>query len=172
MIHIVLFQPEIPGNTGNILRTAMASGCTVDLIEPLGFSLEDKYLRRSGMDYIKDCEMHRYPYWDTFEATVQGPMVFLTRYGRKPPSSFDFTDDGRNLYLVFGKESTGVDKRILKRHLDTCLRLPMIETARSLNLSNAVAVTVYEVLRQRGYPGLSFSEQLKGESFLEDLELD
>lgn len=172
MIHIVLFEPEIPGNTGNIFRTALATGCVVDLIEPLGFSLEDKYLRRSGMDYIRDCTYYRHSSWEEFEKTVTGPMVFLTRYGKRPPSAHDFRDTGQDLYLVFGKESTGVDKHILKQHLNDCLRLPMVSGARSLNLSNTVAVTVYEVLRQREYQGLSRSEQLKGESFLEDLELD
>lgn len=172
MIHIVLFEPEIPGNTGNIIRTAMATGCVLDLIEPLGFSMEDKYLRRSGMDYIRECDIRIHKNWEEFESTVSGPLFFLTRYGKRPPSGFDFTDDRQNLYLVFGKESTGVDKRILKNHLDTCMRLPMIAGARSLNLSNTVAIAVYEVLRQKGYPGLSLTDQLKGETYLENLDLD
>lgn len=172
MIHVVLYEPEIPGNTGNIIRTCMAAGCVLHLIEPLGFSLEDKYLRRSGMDYIRDCDIRIHPDWPSFASQVTGPMFFLTRYGRRPPSDFDFASLQGDIYLVFGKESTGIDKRILKDHLDTCMRLPMKADARSLNLSNTAAIVIYEVLRQQGYPGLSFTEQLKGETFLEDLELD
>ena len=172
MIHIVLFEPEIPGNAGNIIRTAMATNSVLHLIEPLGFSLDDKHLRRAGMDYAKDADIRQYPCWEAFEKTVDGPMYFITRYGKRPPDQIDMHDSSKNIYLVFGKESTGVDKRILKRHLDALYRLPMVEDARSLNLSNCVAIVVYEALRQQGYPGLAFHEVLKGEDWLEDLELD
>ncbi|WP_273235606.1 tRNA (cytidine(34)-2'-O)-methyltransferase [Ileibacterium valens] len=170
MIHIVLFEPEIPGNTGNIIRTSMAFNCKLHLIEPLGFSLDEKHLRRSGMDYIKDADIEIHPNWEDFD--MKNPSkykYFMTRYGKKTPSEFDFAfiDENEEIYLVLGKESTGIDKQILKNHLDTCMRLPMVENARSLNLSNCAAIIVYEVLRQRGYPGLSGVEVLKGSDFLE-----
>lgn len=172
MIHIVLFEPEIPGNTGNIIRTAMATGSVVHLIKPMGFSLEDKYLRRSGMDYIKEADIRVHENWQDFRSQAQGNFFYMTRYGKKSPDSFDFGQLEGDIYLVFGKESTGIDKRILKGNLERCFRLPMVADARSLNLSNCVAIVVYEVLRQQGYPGLARHEVLKGEDFLEDLPLD
>ena len=173
MIHVVLYEPEIPGNTGNIIRTCMATGSRLHLIEPLGFSLDEKHLRRSGMDYIRDADIHIHPNWDAFlQENPHASMYFMTRYGKKAPSDFDFTKEPGDIYLVLGKESTGIDKSILKGHLETCMRLPMIANARSLNLSNCIAIVVYEVLRQLGYPGLSGHEQLKGEDFLENYSGD
>lgn len=172
MLHVVLFEPEIPGNTGNIIRTCMAANCRLHLIEPLGFSLDEKHLRRSGMDYIKDADIHIYKNWQAFEAANPGSYYFMSRYGKKAPSEFDFASDPDEIYLVLGKESTGVDKKILKAHLDRLMRLPMVANARSLNLANCAAICVYEVLRQLEYPGLARSEQLKGENWLENLELD
>lgn len=173
MIHIVLYEPEIPGNTGNIIRTAMAFNCRLHLIEPLGFSLDEKHLRRSGMDYIKDADIEIHPSWEDFEKkNPSRQKYFMTRYGKKAPSEFDFASipDDEDIYLVLGKESTGIDKKILKGNLEHCMRLPMVANARSLNLSNCAAIIVYEVLRQRGYPGLSDVEVLKGEDFLETFE--
>ena len=170
MIHVVLYEPEIPQNTGNIIRTCMATNSILHLIEPLGFSLDEKHLRRSGMDYIKDAKIYIHKSWDDFvKENPSDHYYFMTRYGHRPPTSFDFTKEKGDIYLVLGKESTGVDKYILKDHLDTCMRLPMVANARSLNLSNCTAIVVYEVLRQLGYPGLSWNEELKGEDFLESL---
>lgn len=168
MVNLVLFEPEIPGNTGNIFRTCMAWNLRLHLIEPMGFSLDDKQLRRAGMDYIRDADYQIYPNWQAFEEANPGTYYFMTRYGKRAPDSFDFTKD-ENIYLVLGKESTGVDKAILRKHLDTCMRLPMVPDARSLNLSNCAAIVAYEALRQRGFPGLSATECLKGEDFLESL---
>ncbi len=173
MIHIVLFEPEIPGNTGNIIRTCMATNTKLHLIEPLGFSLDEKHLRRAGMDYIKDTDIQIYKNWDAFvQANPADHYFYMTRYGKKAPSEFDFSKETEDIYIVLGKESTGIDKAILQGHLETCMRLPMVATARSLNLSNCAAIIVYEVLRQLNYPNLSNSEQLKGENWLEELELD
>lgn len=170
MIHVVLYEPEIPQNTGNIIRTCMATNSILHLIEPLGFSLDEKHLRRSGMDYIKDAKIYIHKSWDDFvKENPSDHYYFMTRYGHRPPTSFDFTKEKGDIYLVLGKESTGIDKHILKDHLDTCMRLPMVANARSLNLSNCTAIVVYEVLRQLGYPGLSWNEELKGEDFLESL---
>ena len=172
MIHVVLYEPEIPGNTGNIIRTCMATNSRLHLIEPLGFSLDEKHLRRSGMDYIKDADIHIHKNWDDFlKENPNKHYYFMTRYGKKAPSEFDFRKEEGDIYLVLGKESTGVAKEILVDHLDTCMRLPMVANARSLNLSNCAAIVVYEVLRQLDYPGLSVHEELKGEDFLEELNL-
>lgn len=173
MLHVVLYEPEIPGNTGNIIRTCMATNSRLHLIEPLGFSLDEKHLRRSGMDYIKEADIHIHKNWDEFKAkNPSNHYYFMTRYGHKAPSQFDFSSIDEDIYLVLGKESTGVDKKILKDHLDTCMRLPMVANARSLNLSNCAAIIVYEVLRQKNYEGLAFDEQLKGEDWLENLNVD
>ena len=168
MINVVLFEPEIPQNTGNIMRTCVASGCMLHLIKPLGFSLDEKAIRRSGMDYRKDLDYKVYENYDEFKALNEGFFVYMTRYGKKTHCSFDYKVE-ENIYLVFGKESTGIDKSILKGNLVQCARLPMVSSARSLNLSNTVAICVYEVLRQKEYANLCFHEELKGEDFLQDL---
>ena len=167
MIHVVLYEPEIPGNTGNIIRTCMATGSILHLIEPLGFSMDEKHLRRAGMDYVLQADIRKYENWESFtKANPANHYYYMTRYGKKAPSDFDFTKEEGDIYIVLGKESTGIDREILKGHQETCMRLPMIKDARSLNLSNCAAIIVYEVLRQLDYPGLSHKEWLKGEDFL------
>lgn len=167
MLHVVLYEPEIPQNTGNIMRTCMASNCCLHMIKPLGFSLDEQHLRRAGMDYVKDLDYRMYDNWADF--TAKNPSdnyYYMTRYGKKAPSGFDFTSCDGDIYLVLGKESTGIPKAILAGQLDHCMRLPMVASARSLNLSNCAAIIVYEVLRQLDYPGLSTAEVLKGEDWL------
>ena len=167
MLNVVLFEPEIPQNTGNIMRTCVATGTRLHLIKPLGFSLDEKVVRRSGANYIDDCDYIVYENFDEFLAKNKGKFYFLTRYGRRPHSSFDYSNKDENIYLVFGKESTGIPKEILKNHLDTCLRIPMSDKVRALNLSNCVAIMVYEVLRQQDYPNLLREEPFKGADYLE-----
>lgn len=167
MIHIVLYEPEIPQNTGNIMRTCVATGSKLHLIEPLGFKLDEQKVRRSGMDYRLDLFVKTYSNYDQFLNENSGSFWFITRYGQVAPSAVDFTEIKDDIYLVFGKESTGIPKEILRAHKDHCLRLPMIASARSLNLSNTVAIVVYEVLRQLGYPDLSQTEVLKGKDWLD-----
>ena len=166
MINVVLYEPEIPQNTGNIMRTCMAFNCSLHLIEPLGFVLDEKHLRRAGMDYRDKIEMHTYKNWETFLESNSGDFFYVTRYGDKAPSYFDYTECKNDIYLVFGKESTGIPKEILYDHMDKCIRIPMVKEARSLNLSNCVALCVYEVLDQLGYPNLCGVETIKGEDFL------
>ena len=168
MINIVLFEPEIPGNTGNIMRTAVATNAKLHLIEPLGFSLDEKYLKRSSANYMDKLNYEVYPNWEDFKSKNEGTFYFLTRYGKKPHTEFDFSDSTKNIYLVFGKESTGIPKEILADHLDRCLRIPTNANIRALNLSNCVALVLYEVLRQQDYPNLSKVEIIKGEDFLEN----
>ncbi|MBQ9824930.1 MAG: tRNA (cytidine(34)-2'-O)-methyltransferase [Solobacterium sp.] len=167
MIHIVLYEPEIPQNTGNILRTCMAFDMKLHLIEPLGFYMDEKHLRRAGMDYIKDTDFTLWPDWDTFTKQNHGAYFYSTRYGRKAPDSFDFSEIKEDIYLIFGKESTGIPKEILRKDLDHCMRIPMNPAARSLNLSNCVAIVAYEVLSQRNYEQLSSVEVIKGADWLE-----
>ncbi len=166
MINVVLYEPEIPQNTGNIMRTCMAFNCRLHLIEPLGFYMDEKHLRRAGMDYTKKLDYTIYPDWESFLEKNHGAFFFSTRYGKKAPDAFDYKEIQEDIYLVFGKESTGIPKEILKNHLDTCMRIPMVSEARSLNLSNCVAIVVYEVLKQLSYSGLSSVEVIKGEDFL------
>ena len=173
MIHVVLYEPEIPQNTGNIMRTCVAFGCRLHLIEPLGFKLDEQAIRRSGMDYRKELNYQVYGNWADFKtAHSSGAFIYMTRYGKKVPSQIDYTCIEEDIYLVFGKESTGIDKTILQDHLDWCVRLPMVAQARSLNLSNCVAIGVYEVLRQLDYPCLSQVEVLKGKDWLENGEFE
>ena len=167
MINIVLYEPEIPGNTGNIMRTCAATNAKLHLIEPLGFSLDEKYIKRSAVNYLEFCDYKVYKIFDDFNKTNKGTYYYLTRYGKKPHTSFDYSDPNENIYFIFGKESTGIPKEILKNDLERCMRIPMNEHVRALNLSNSVAVMTYEALRQQNYPNLSFVEPFKGEDYLE-----
>ena len=169
MIHIVLYEPEIPQNTGNIMRTCAALNLRLHLIEPLGFYLDEKHLRRAGMDYMENLTYTLYENWEDFCQKNQGEFYYVTRYGHRTPFSYDYPKDAE-IYLIFGKESTGIPKEILKAHLDRCMRIPMVKEARSLNLSNCVAVCACAVLNQLGWPGLSADEWLKGSDFLEQYE--
>ena len=168
MIHVVLFEPEIPGNTGNITRTCVATNTKLHLIKPLGFSLDEKYIKRSGVNYIDKCVYHIYENMDDFYSKNKGTFYYLTRYGHKPHTEFDYSNKDENIYFVFGKESTGIPKELLKDNLDNCMRMPMTDNVRSLNLSNTVAIMTYEALRQQNYPNLLFDEPHKGKDFLEN----
>lgn len=166
MINIVLYEPEIPQNTGNIMRTCVATGSKLHLIKPLGFSLDDKYLKRSGLDYLKYLDYELYDSYDGFLTNNKGSFYYVTRYGKKPHTTFDYTNTDNPIYLIFGKESSGIPKEILKNNLDSCMRIPMTNKTRSLNLSNAVAIVIYEVLRQFNYDDLSQTEPFKGDDYL------
>lgn len=166
MLHIVLYEPEIPQNTGNIMRTCASAGATLHLIEPLGFIFDEKKVKRSVMDYTEILEVKRHVDWDAFLSTMKGQMFFLTRYGQKNHSDFDYRSLDEDIYLVFGKESTGIPKDILQSNLEHCFRIPMVPQARSMNLSNCVAIASFEVLRQYQYEGLSEFEVQKGKDFI------
>lgn len=167
MINVVLFEPEIPGNTGNIMRTCVATGTKLHLIKPLGFSLDDSYIKRSGANYIKDCDYTVYENWEDFKGKNEGTYYYLTRYGKKPHTSFDYSNKNENIYLIFGKESSGIPLSILKDDLEHCLRIPMTNKVRALNLSNCAAIMIYEVLRQQNYNDLLRVEPFKGEDYIE-----
>ena len=168
MIHIVLFRPEKPQNTGNIMRTCVAIHACLHIIGPLSFSIDSKDLKRVGMDYIDDLKMYFYPTYEDFEAKYNKQKIYyVTRYASTVYSSFDFADPVEDVFVMFGRESTGIPHDILRDHPDRLLRLPMVPEARSLNLSNCVAIVAYEILRQQKFPNLATSEAIKGEDFLE-----
>lgn len=168
MINIVLYEPEIPQNTGNIMRTCVGAGAKLHLIKPLGFSLDEKSIKRSGANYIDKLNYEVYENYEEFISKNKGIYYYFTRYGKKPHSSFDYSNTNENIYLIFGKESSGIPKDILKNNLDKCMRIPMTKDIRSLNLSNCVAIVVYEVLRQQNYIGLLKTEPHKGANYLEE----
>ena len=153
-LNIVLVEPEIPQNTGNIIRTCAATGSTLHLVRPLGFSLEDKHLKRSGLDYW---DIANIQYYDSFDEVQQkypdSKFFYSTTKVNQSHSDMKFED---NCFLVFGKETKGLPEDLIKANLETGMRIPMIqnERARSLNLSNSVAIAVYEALRQIGYPNM------------------
>lgn len=158
MINIVLLEPEIPANTGNIGRTCVATGTRLHLIEPLGFSLSEKALKRAGMDYWSDLDVTTYVDYEDFLARNPGAQIFYaTTKGRHIYSDAAYPD---GCYIMFGKESAGIPEEILREHPDTCVRIPMIGETRSLNLSNSVAVVLYEALRQQGFAHMKTEGEL------------
>ena len=167
MINIVLFEPEIPGNTGNIMRTCVATNSKLHLIEPLGFSLDEKYIKRSSVNYMENLNYEVYTNYEDFKSKNKGTYYYFTRYGKKPHTSFDYSDSNENIYLIFGKESTGIPKEILKEDLEHCMRIPINENIRALNLSNCVAIMLFEVLRQQDFNDLLRDDPFKGKDFLE-----
>ena len=168
MINIVLYEPEIPQNTGNIMRTCAGTYTKLHLIKPLGFSLSENAIKRSGVNYIEHCDYTVYEDYDDFLSKNNGEFYYFTRYGHKPHSDFNYKETDKDIYLVFGKESTGIPKELLAQHLDRCARIPTNDNIRALNLSNTVAIMVYEALRQQKYPNLLFTEPFKGENFLSE----
>ena len=167
MLHIVLYHPEIPQNTGNILRTAAAINAHVHIVGPVPFRIDEKSLRRAGMDYIDERNFTLYDSYEEFNRIHPADSIYyITRYGHHIYTQKDFSSPLEDYYLMFGRESTGIDYEILKAHLARTLRIPMRSTARSLNLANAVAIVCYEALRQQNFAGLATQEQLKGPDFL------
>ena len=167
MIHIVLYRPEKPQNTGNIMRTCVAIHATLHIIGPITFSVDDKDLQRVGMDYVSDLRMEFHPTYADFAKNYPGANIYyVTRYGNRVYSTYDFSNAVQDVFLMFGRESTGIPHDILKEHEDRLMRIPMVPEARSLNLSNCVALVTYEVLRQQGFKGLATEEAIKGPDFL------
>ncbi len=167
MINIVLFQPEKPSNTGNIIRTASSIGAKVHIIKPLSFSFDDKELKRASMDYINFCEIIFYENLDEFFTKHKlDKIYFITRYGKNIYSDKDFSSPYEDYYVMFGKESSGLPYDLLKNNQNQCLRIPMKPEARSLNLANCVAIVCYEIARQQDYFSLSTYETIKGMNFI------
>ena len=157
MFHIVLLEPEIPQNAGNVVRTAAATGSFLHLVEPLGFSLDEKHLKRAGLDYWDKARIVVHKSTTAFFSSIEGGRVFF--FSSKGHRRYDEVSYLDGDYLVFGKESVGIDETLLREHEESVLRIPMLPGIRCLNLSNAVALVVYEALRQGGFEG--FQEEGK-----------
>lgn len=157
-MNIVLLEPEIPANTGNIGRTCVATDTHLHLIRPLGFSLDEKHLRRAGMDYWKDLKLSVYDNFDDFLAKNPGARIYMAT--TKAHQVYTEPDYGPDDYIMFGKESAGISEEILINYESTCIRIPMVGEIRSLNLSNSVAIVLYEALRKQNFSGLNENGQL------------
>ena len=157
-MNIVLLEPEIPANTGNIGRTCVATGTKLHLIKPLGFSLDEKQLKRAGMDYWSKLDVSVYVNFEDFLAKNPGAHVYMaTTKAKKTYVEAEFEPD---CYIMFGKESAGIPEEILIEYSDTCIRIPMLPTIRSLNLSNSVSIVLYEALRQQNFESMQLTGEL------------
>lgn len=154
-LHIVLHEPQIPPNTGNVARTCLATGTTLHLIHPLGFSTEDKMLKRAGLDYWKNVNIVEHENIESlYEMYPEGIFYYVENIGERLYTEADFSDDTEDLFFVFGKETAGIPNHILEANVEYCLRLPMTKDVRSLNLGNTCAIVLYEALRQRNFKNL------------------
>ena len=160
MLNIVLVEPEIPQNCGNIARTCAATGCRLHLIRPLGFDISEKAVRRAGLDYWSKVEVLDYENLQDFFAKNRVKQMWCL--STKAPRCYTEANFEEDCYLFFGKETKGLPEDFLDQHYAECIRIPMLPDTRSLNLSNAVAITVYEALRQRSFPGLQDFGKMKG----------
>jgi len=166
MLHIVLYQPEIPANVGNIMRTSAAIGAVLHVVGPFPFPLYSKELSRAALDYGTMLEMHVYDDYHHFHATHPQIEIFMvTRHGKRIYSDVGYPN-GKPLYLMFGSESSGIPFEILHNNINNTVRIPMRPAARSLNLANSVAIVAYEVYRQWDYENLALNEVLKGSDYL------
>lgn len=160
-INVILFEPEIAENTGNIARTCVGFDVTLHLIRPYGFFLSDKIIKRSAANYWQHLTYHEYNCFDDFIKQNNNPNIFIyTRYGNKKPSDIDYKKE-KEIFLMFGKESTGVKKEILDLYKSNLIRIPTTKNIRSLNLANTVAIAIYEVIKQNNYNNLEFLEPHK-----------
>ena len=157
-LNIVLYEPEIPSNTGNIGRTCVATGTRLHLIEPLGFRLNEKTVRRAGMDYWEHLDVTRYDDWTDFLERNPGAKIYMaTTKAKHVYTEVSYEPD---CYIMFGKESAGIPEEILVQHPDECIRIPMLGETRSLNLANSVAIVLYEALRQQDFVNLKQTGEL------------
>lgn len=168
--HIALFEPLMPANTGNIARTCAATGTQLHLIRPLGFQTDDRHLKRAGLDYWQDVDLVYHDDLDAFLQTIpdQRYLYLITKFADQVYSDRDFSDQQIDHYFLFGKETTGLPEPFMHRHRANCLRIPMTDKVRALNLSNTAALVIYEALRQQQFAGLELShlyphDKLKGE---------
>lgn len=158
MLNIVLHEPEIPANTGNIGRTCAATNTRLHLIEPLGFRLDEKSLKRAGMDYWSNLDVTTYINYEEFLEKNPGAKIYLAT--TKAPKIYTEVKYSSDAYIMFGKESAGIPEEILVQHKEECIRIPMVSDIRSLNLSNSVSIILYEALRQNNFNGMNFEGHL------------
>ncbi len=173
-LNVVLYHPEIPQNTGNIMRSCVGFHAKLHLIKPLGFSMDEKKLKRSCLDYFEYLNYEIYENYDDFKQKNPGKYYFFTRYGHVSPAKIDFTKEKEDIYLIFGAESTGIAYDILKEHLEDCYRIPTTDKIRSLNLSNCAAIGLFLASSQIPDEELWKDEPttLKGTHFLEEVSVD
>ena len=175
-INVVLYHPEIPQNTGNIMRSCVGFNAHLHLIKPIGFSLDEKYLKRSTANYYEYITYFVYENWEDFKSKNPGKYYFLTRYGHKSPSVIDFKEAGdENIYLVFGAESSGIAYDILKDNLEDCYRIPTTDKIRSLNLSNCAAIMLFLASEQLNSSDIVIGHEpdtQKGENFIDNIDLE
>lgn len=158
MLNIVLLEPEMPANTGNIGRTCVAAGARLHLIEPMGFFINDKMLKRAGLDYWHKLDVTTYVNYEDFLEKNQGAKIYMaTTKSKQKYTDVSYEEDA---YIMFGKESAGIPEELLLGNRENCVRIPMMPEERSLNLSNSVAIVLYEALRQQGFPHLEGEGQL------------
>ena len=157
-MHIILHQPEIPANTGNIGRTCVATGTSLHLIEPLGFRLDEKAIKRAGMDYWEHLDVTRYMNYQEFKEKHPDARIWMAT--TKAKHVYTDVSFGPDDYIMFGKESAGIPEEILVENEETCIRIPMLEQIRSLNLSNSVAIVLYEALRQNHFSNMQMEGEL------------
>jgi len=156
-LNIVLIEPQIPQNTGNIARTCAVTGASLHLVKPLGFVIEDKHLKRAGLDYWDKLDISYYENIEDFFSKNQGDYYFFTTKGKKKYSDVTYSE---NVYIIFGREDKGIEESILHDNMDKCVRIPMKGDLRSLNLSNSVAIATYEILRQWDFPDFTTEGKL------------
>ncbi len=162
-LHIVLVEPEIPSNTGNISRTCSVTGAALHLVHPLGFDISEKQVKRAGLDYWDKLDLYEYQSFDEVkEAYPEGEFYYCTTKGKNTYSEVNYKERDGDIFLVFGKETKGLPEPLLKENYDRCIRIPMRENMRSLNLSNSVAIIAYEVLRQFEFSDLEIEGVLNG----------
>ena len=158
-LHIALYQPQIPANTGNIARTCAGTHTSLHLIHPLGFSTDDKMLKRAGLDYWPHVDIHYHDSLEAFigmtETQTNAQVYLIETYGTRNYTQFDYSDRNQQIYFLFGRETTGLPQAFAQARAGQCLRIPQSEHIRSLNLSNAAAIVLYEALRQQSFPSLA-----------------
>lgn len=169
-LNVVLYEPEIPQNTGNIMRSCVGFHAKLHLIEPLGFKLDDKHMKRSAVDYFDNLEYAVYEDYEDFLSKNNGIFLYMTRYGHKSPKDINFSEYDKPIYLIFGRESTGIPYDILKKNLDNCFRIPTTDKIRSLNLSNCVSIMLYLASSSLEDEEIVWHEpySLKGEFFIDN----
>lgn len=157
--HVVLYEPLMPANTGNIARTCAGTNTVLDLIEPLGFRLDDKHMKRAGLDYWSKVDLHMHESLDTFMKTL-GPndeLYLISKFSSKSAWDVSYTDPAKNYYFMFGKETTGLPETFMREHYSRNLRIPMSDNIRAFNLANSVVMVLFEALRQQHFPGMEKS---------------
>lgn len=170
--HVVLYEPLMPANTGNIARTCAGTNTVLDLIEPLGFQIDNKKMKRAGLDYWDKVDVHRHDDLNAFLKTL-GPndeMYLISKFSSKNYVDVDYTDPNKNYYFVFGKETTGLPETFMREYYDRNLRIPMSDNIRCYNLSNSVAMVLLEALRQQGFPNMKTAHHYENDKLKDDYD--